>query len=693
MKRWLLSFPALVFIFQSYFSHAQDTRQQEPAGLLNDSVFSIDEVTVHAFHYERKLQEVPAAISILSAKQLEQNALQSIDFVLNQVPGVYMQSASLTTNRLTIRGIGSRTPYGSNKIRAYYAGIPLTNGVGETSVEDLNQSVLSSIEIIKGPASGFYGAGLGGTLLFEAIRPTQNRFVVDYGLGSYQTQEFNGNLFLTGEKNSSQLAVEKLKSAGYRDNNATDRVNLNYVGRFEIGKHELNFLVNHTDLKGYIPSSLDWKTFQQNPQSAASNWEAIRGYEDYQKTLMGTSLLSEWSNNWRSTVSLFGQNRAADELRPFNFLTEESRYYGGRVVLEKTIRTRHGSWKLMLGNESFWEDYNWSTFKNAANEPTDEILSDNQEKRKYLNFFGQVDYLLTSQLRFSAGLNLNKTHYDYTNLLETSGEQSGKHTFNAVLSPRLAINYTLSQSHNLYAQMSHGFSPPSLEETLLPEGGRNTDIQPETGWNYELGSRGHLFDQLYYDVSAYFMAIKNLLVARRVGEDAYLGVNAGKTAHPGLEYYLQFKLPTMGAFIQHQLTANGSYSPYYFVDFVDGENDYSEKKLTGTPRYQANWGYHLSFKQWAHLQLHYQQVGKIPLRDDNSIYSDTYGLMNANLQFLKSWGNLQAKALFAMNNLTDTHYSSMVLINASSFGGNAPRYYYPGAPRNYSFRLKLTYLF
>ncbi|MGQ7868566.1 TonB-dependent receptor [Sunxiuqinia sp. sy24] len=690
MKKWLLSFAAFVF---SLHSHAQDIGLQENASSLKDSVISIDEVTVHAFHYERRLKEVPAAISILSAKQLEQSALQSIDFVLNQVPGVYMQSASLTTNRLTIRGIGSRTPYASNKIRAYYAGIPLTNGVGETSIEDLNQSVLSSVEIIKGPASGFYGAGLGGTLLFQTIHPTQNRLVVDYGVGSHQTREFNGNLYLTGKNSSNQLSIEQLNSAGYRDNNATDRVNLNYVGQFKIGKHQLNLLVNHTDLKAFIPSSLNMEMFTTHPQQAAANWGAIRGYEDYQKTLMGASLISSWINNWRSTLSVFGLNRTADELRPFNFLTEENHYYGGRFVLEKTIATSNGNWKLMLGNESFWEGYDWETLENTSDKTTGKSLSDNQEERNYINIFGQIEYLLADQLRISAGVNLNKTRYNYTDLLVPDGNQSGQHTFNTILSPRVAINYSLSKNHNLYAQMSHGFSPPSLEETLLPEGSRNTGIQPETGWNYELGSRGYLFDKLYYDISAYFMVIKNLLVARRVGEDAYLGINAGKTAHPGLEYYFQYKLPTAGTNWRHQLIANGSYSPYYFVDFVDGENDYSNKKLTGTPRYQTNFSYVLSLKQWARIQLHYQQVGRIPLRDDNSVHSDAYGLLNANLQFLKSWGKLQAKALFAMNNLADTHYSSMVLINASSFGGNAPRYYYPGTPRNLSFRLKLAYLF
>jgi iron complex outermembrane receptor protein len=35
--------------------------------------------------------------------------------VLNKIPGVYMQQGALNTNRISIRGIGSRAQYGTKK--------------------------------------------------------------------------------------------------------------------------------------------------------------------------------------------------------------------------------------------------------------------------------------------------------------------------------------------------------------------------------------------------------------------------------------------------------------------------------------------------------------------------------------------------------------------------------------------------
>jgi iron complex outermembrane receptor protein len=53
-----------------------------------------------------------------------------------------MQQGALNTNRITIRGIGSRAQFGTTKIKAYFDGIPLTTG-GETTLDDLD---LASIE-------------------------------------------------------------------------------------------------------------------------------------------------------------------------------------------------------------------------------------------------------------------------------------------------------------------------------------------------------------------------------------------------------------------------------------------------------------------------------------------------------------------------------------------------------------------
>jgi iron complex outermembrane receptor protein len=69
------------------------------------------------------------------------------------------------------------------------------------------------------------------------------------------------------------------------------------------------------------------------------------------------------------------------------------------------------------------------------------------------------------------------------------------------------------------------------------------------------------------------------------------------------------------------------------------------------------------------------------LNDGNSMKSDGYFLANVKLTSSLPVGNSGVIKLYAgINNLTDTHYASMVVVNAVGFGASQPRYFYPGLP-------------
>ena len=127
----------------------------------------LDEVIISSFHINNHLQNTPASIGILSKKDLTQNNVTDISTVINTIPGVFMQSSNFTTTRISIRGIGARTPYGTNKIRAFYGSIPLTSGNSETVIDDIDLENIGQVEVIKGPLSSIYGAGLGGAILIS----------------------------------------------------------------------------------------------------------------------------------------------------------------------------------------------------------------------------------------------------------------------------------------------------------------------------------------------------------------------------------------------------------------------------------------------------------------------------------------------------------------------------------------------
>ena len=83
----------------------------------------------------------------------------------------------------------------------------------------------------------------------------------------------------------------------------------------------------------------------------------------------------------------------------------------------------------------------------------------------------------------------------------------------------------------------------------------------------------------------------------------------------------------------------------------------------------------------------------MPIRDDNSIYSDSYQLANLMAGYEKSFKNLSISLSGGIQNLLNTHYASMILINATAAGSQSPRYYYPGLPRNFKSMVSLRYSF
>ena len=316
------------------------------------------------------------------------------------------------------------------------------------------------------------------------------------------------------------------------------------------------------------------------------------------------------------------------------------------------------------------------------------------EFRRQFNLFGTFTYTITENLTTQFGLNLNKTFYDFRDLFDQGdGNASAERDFDAILLPNLGIDYQL-ENGKIYANISRGFSNPSLEETLTPEGIINPDIAQETGVNYELGSEWLFFQKRFSaNLTLYRMNVENLLVAERVGEDQYIGRNAGKTRHQGVELDLQYRGKLSQTLI---LTPYLSYTlnDHSFVDFVDGDNDYSGNPLTGVPKHLISSGLDLQHTSGLQLNLTHQFVDEIPLKDANSAYSDSFNVFNSKLGYQTSISQHIHLGLNAgINNVFDENYAQSVLINAVGFGGAEPRYFYPGNGRNYYGSMGLKYQF
>ncbi|WP_335966278.1 TonB-dependent receptor [Galbibacter sp. PAP.153] len=653
---------------------------------------------------ESKLLQNPPTITpvdIVGTSTIKRYTPIDIVSAINETPSVYIFSGGLNTNRLTIRGMGARTPYGTNKIQTYFNGIPITSGIGESTFNIYDPESLQQIEIIKGPKASIYGANLGGAMLLQTKLPAKNTSLANEALtfGSYGMLKNSVQAAYRNEAFYINLLSDHLQTDGYRENSSYKRNTILLDMGYDFDdKNSIQFLFNQIDYNAHIASSIGETDFNENPKKAATNWKDAQGYEDNKGTTTGITYKHTFSSNLNNTTTIFYSYLDHYEPRPFNILDEFTNSYGFRSSFNGSIPLPLKN-KFTLGAELYSDTYNWKTWENlyqtnnGQGSLQGDLLSDNKEYRNRFNSFGTWN-LYFNKFVVALGLNFNSSSYNYRDHYNTGeNNKSANRDFDAIWAPSFSIKYLFTPANIVFGNISYGYSYPNLEETLTPEGIINPDIGPETGTNYEIGTENYFFNRkLKAAATFYYMDVENLLVADRVGEDQYIGRNAGVTSHKGFEVSINYLFNLFpDATLQPYL--NATFNHHTFEDFVEENNDYSGKDLTGVPKNLINGGVQFKHDNGIYFTATYQHVGSLPMNDANSLYTDAYNLINIKGGYQKQiTNNFKLEILAGINNLFDEKYAASILINAVGFGDSEPRYYYPGLPINYYGGLKLKYL-
>lgn len=697
---FLKKYCLFLFILVCHNAFAQEGKSKS---IDSTKTEKLEEIIISSFHINDSLQNAPASIGILSKKDLIQNNATDITTVVNTIPGVFMQSSNFTTTRISIRGIGARTPYGTNKIRAFYGSIPLTSGNSETVIDDIDLENLNQIEIIKGPLSSIYGAGLGGAILISPQLSKNNGQTAGISsvFGSFGLLKNSLNYSLDEKKSSLNLSYHNLKTDGWRENSSYKREGITLAGElFRKQNSKLAYFSNYTYLKAFIPSSIDKNTYENSPQSGAPTWVASKGFKEYKSTLGGLAYDLKFNDNLSNSTSLFINYKDSNEPRPFDILRQYTFATGARTQFSGDFKIGKLQNQFIFGMEYFTDNYNGNTFENLYKQNNGQgslqgnQLTETDQKRHFYNIFSQIRTVLSEKLEVQAGINYNETHFELTNFLPLSSASTEKYSYDGIFSPQLSLLFKPNHEQTIYFSASRGFSLPAIEETLTSEGTINPKIKPESGYNFEVGGKFYFFSKkLYTEFAVYRMEIKDLLVAKRISDDQYEGVNAGKTFHEGIEITLKHNWQINRLFSLNSYLG-ASIGKYEFKEFVDNGNDYSGNKLTGVPANKINAGLFLNTRLGIYLNADYQFVDEIPMNDANSAFSDSYSIINLKTGYrFEILHNLNTHFAFGINNATNEKYASLILPNAVAVGNALPRYYYPGLPINYYGTVSLNYVF
>jgi iron complex outermembrane receptor protein len=129
--------------------------------------YETDDVVVTATRVEKKIIDIPYPVIRLKNTQYKFNRKVTIDDVLQNVPGLFLQSRYGNHDvRVSIRGFGSRSNTGIRGVRILLDGIPESEPDGQTRIEAIDFNSIGSIEVVKGNSSSLYTNAPGGVINF-----------------------------------------------------------------------------------------------------------------------------------------------------------------------------------------------------------------------------------------------------------------------------------------------------------------------------------------------------------------------------------------------------------------------------------------------------------------------------------------------------------------------------------------------
>lgn len=677
-----------------------DTSSSDNKMLIHQN-YDLSEIPISAYRTPGQLKSTAGSISVVPADWLENSAV-NIASSLSTVPGIVMQEGTFGTVKLTLRGIGSRYPYGTKKIKLFFGDIPMYSAEGETTFDDIDPEYLNRIEVLRGPASSIHGASLGRTIILYPKRAYINREEIKIisAAGSYGYYKNGVSYSIGNEKSDLLISLSAIQSDGYRENSNYSRYSF-FINHNQIFSKNLsgNLVLSGSKIRAQIPSSIDSFTFVSHPQKAAVNWLNSKGYEHPDRVFAGYSLRYKTDGNWDYSASAFLNSRKAEENRPFNYLDESGFLYGARILSQYSKKQGSTNYQFAAGTNLYFEHLRSSLFENIGGNGIKGILQQKGKESIYqTDLFTQLEVRM-KRIAITGGVNFNRSGFRYTDQFTSDTlQQSGNYNFSPILAPRLSVSWNAFTDLYFYTSVNKGFSIPSLSETLSPLGLINHDIKPEKAWSFEGGFRANLLNRAtFIDIAYYYMRVNDLIVPKRVAEDIYVGMNAGSSLHRGLEVAVQqwiigHKDKESNRYFALIANLNYSINRFNFQDFTENNIDYSGNKLPGMPDqfFSGSLDLKTPFGFYALLEL--KNSGKIPLNDFNNQYSNAWLVMNLKAGYIFEISRkLKIDATLRINNITDEKYASMLVVNAPGSASRPPRYFYPGLPRWFTCTVNLTF--
>ena len=604
-------------------------QQAAPAAPAETAVTTLDTVKVTARKREESLQDVPVAVTALTAEQLDKLAIKDLGDLQGQVPNltIYAARGSNTTLTTFIRGVGQADPlWGVDPgVGIYFDDVYIARPQGAL----LDVYDVQRVEVLRGPQGTLYGKNtIGGAVKYVSKPlPTTTEGSVTLSVGNYGQVNAKGGVGLA--VNDGQLRFRVAGASLNRDGygkNLTDGSPVSdqatTSGRVSVGWFPTGSSFNAQVSVDRTEDASHMRGFQRlnvNPfdplktPATPGRYDIATGMPNANRTTSeGESLTLNWgvTNDWSLKYIL--AHRASD--------TQTSIDFDGLPNKIADVRAEYHDSSQSHELQAAYEGQNSSgviglyyfdgraggtvrnNFFNASFGTTNGIV---YTEGKAL--FGDWSWRLTPQFSVSTGLRYTDETKRAVVLNQAFANDSFSGTPIAVpanfdnsrsvtnTSPRLSLEYKASNAIKLYTTASRGFKSGGYNiraNTLaFPSSGR--PFADEKLDSLEVGAKMVLDGgRLELNTALFHNKYKNVQLSvftsytQPNGQPGFFGdfTNAGQATVQGAE--LEFLWMPSTAW---RLSGNLAGLHAKYDEYIDrGVNVADQKKFTNTPKFQAS---------------------------------------------------------------------------------------------------------
>lgn len=668
----------------------------------------LQEMVVTATKNEKKAEEAPASVTVVSGEEMALRNLETVDDALNNIAGLFVKrSKGLMDATTSVRMRGFN---GDKYTLVLLDGQPLNSAyTGDVEWGALPTDNIERIEVIRGPASALYGGNaMGGVINIITKTPKKKELNAAAGLGSHNSRRY---AFSAGDRLGDilglRLGYEEFSTDGYASTPVFGS-DVSAAGGYEMNDPYggQRWVVGDKGENGARRRSLDAKAdyaFSDTGKLTLSVLSALHAY-DYGPPNTYTGTFNE-TGNYDDNAFISYTGISENNSETYSLSVEETL---GRIDVNLQTGTIRGTDQYTLESGSGTQDYNDSPGKlSVTNQEswfselrgstvfgdahlvtlgvsyrTDE--SDTNEynipfyrsftgrgpstydatgKDRFWGVFAQEEWQTADSLTLYLGL-----RYDMWEVYDgSSGTPTAETAYDdyrdASLNPRVAAVWKAGDTTTLRASVGRAFRPPTLYELYRSWTSYSTDyianpeLKPETVWSYEIGIDQALFDKrTRLSLNGFRNDIDDMIYyqTERVGSRTVkTRVNAGKARTYGVELTLS---QTVADWMN--LWGNFTYTDARILENTT-DPDSEDKQVAGIPEQTWNIGLDTTFGPVT-AGVVYRYFSKIYNDSDNEDSENgVYGsyepshIMDAKLTWnMTAW----AKVSLCVDNIWDEEY-------------------------------------